>query len=153
MAIVALYASSGNSSLADIPPNLTNPVCIGTASLLADIGSLLDSTLGSNSSYPLPLEQSNTYEYVAGWCPWNLQLHPPSKPGDGIYPYPDDRIVRPEFDPCFSACSKYNDAENCCTGSYNDPHVCQPSLYSRDAKTVCPDAYSFGKKPRRMIGC
>ncbi|MCJ1409813.1 hypothetical protein MMC19_003896 [Ptychographa xylographoides] len=146
--IVALCTSSGNSSLTDIPPNLTNPVCIGTAGLLAAQGDTSDATLGSNSSYPIPLDQTQTSASLSGWCPWDLQLSPPSKPGDGVYPYPDDNIQRPAFDPCYSACAKYNDPADCCTGSYDDPNVCKPSLYSTDAKAVCPDAYSFGKLPR-----
>ncbi|MCJ1404842.1 hypothetical protein MMC11_008068 [Xylographa trunciseda] len=141
--IVALYSSSGNSSLTDIPPNLTNPVCIGTAALLAAQGDTTDATLGSNSSYPIPLDQSQSTSDVQGWCPWDLQLSPPTKPGDGVYPYPDDNIQRPLFNPCYSACAKYNDPSDCCTGSYDDPSVCRPSLYSQDAKAVCPDAYSY----------
>ncbi|MCJ1377838.1 hypothetical protein MMC17_000934 [Xylographa soralifera] len=141
--IVALYTSSGNSSLTDIPPNLTNPVCIGTAALLAAQGDTTDATLGSNSSYPIPLDQSQSTSDVQGWCPWDLQLSPPTKPGDGVYPYPDDNIQRPLFNPCYSACAKYNDPSDCCTGSYDNPSVCQPSLYSQDAKAVCPDAYSY----------
>lgn len=143
--IVSLYPQSGNSSLQDIPPNLTNPVCIGTASLLGAPGSGLDITLGTNSSFPIPLEQTQTVASVQGWCPWDLQLLAPSKPGDGVYPYPDDNIQRPDFDPCYSACAKTNNPADCCTGPYDDPNVCKPSLYSADAKAVCPDAYSFGE--------
>lgn len=80
---------------------------------------------------------------VADWCPWDLQKQQPTKPGDGVYPYPDDNIQRPIFDPCLSACSKTNSAEDCCTGSFNDPKVCKPNLYATSAKAVCPDAYSF----------
>ena len=145
MAIVSLYPESKNSSLTRIPPNLTNPVCIGTAALLAGIGSTDDATLGSNSSFPLPLDQKITSDDVQRWCPWDLQQNPPEKPGDGVYPYPDDDIQRPLFNPCFSACAKFNKPEDCCTNEYNDPKVCKPSLYSEHAKRVCPDAYSFGK--------
>ena len=144
MAIVSLYPESKNSSLTVIPPNLTNPVCIGTAALLGEIGSSDDIALGSNESYPLPLEQKATHDYVKRWCPWDLQQNPPEKPGDGVYPYPDDNIQRPEFNPCFSACAKYNKPEDCCTNEYNDPNVCKAGLYSGHAKAVCPDAYSFG---------
>ena len=142
--IVSLDAVSGNSSLTDIPPNLTNPMCIGTASELASQGSSSGSTTGSNASYPLPQDQSVSQSQVQTWCPWDLQLNPPTKPGDGVYPYPDDNIQRPEFNPCYSACAKYNKPQDCCTGQYDNPSVCQPSLYSQDAKKVCPDAYSFG---------
>ncbi|KAI9878526.1 MAG: hypothetical protein M1830_000660 [Pleopsidium flavum] len=145
MGIVSLHTQSGNSSITNIPPNLTNPVCIGTAALLADEGSTADATLGTNSSFPLPLDQSVSMADVQRWCPWDLQLQPPTKPGDGIFTYPDTNIQRPLFNPCYSTCAKYNQPRDCCTGSYGSPNVCKPSLYSQDAKKVCPDAYSFGK--------
>ncbi|KAL8962946.1 MAG: hypothetical protein Q9193_000721 [Seirophora villosa] len=107
----------------DVPPNLTNPMCIGTASLLDTSRSGLGREFGSNSSYPVPLEESESWNDVQGWCPWDLQLDPPKKPGDGVYPYPDDSIKRPYFNPCYSACAKYNKASDCCTGSYNSPTV------------------------------
>jgi len=127
----------------DIPPNLTNPICIGTAALLAAQGDTSDATLGSNSSYPLPLDQSVTNSEVQGWCPWDLQMSPPQKPGDGVYPYPDDNIQRPLFNPCLSACAKYNADQYCCTGKYDSPQSCKPSDYSTQAKMVCPDVYSY----------
>ena len=71
-------------------------------------------------------------------------MNPPSKLGDGVYPYPDDNIQRPAFDPCYSACAKYNNAADCCTGHHGSPSTCQPSDYSKAAKGVCPDAYSYG---------
>jgi hypothetical protein len=72
-----------------------------------------------------------------------LQAFPPDKPGDGVYPYPDDDIQRPIFDPCKSACAANNKPRDCCTGKYDDPKTCEPSTYSRYAKAVCPDAYSY----------
>ena len=144
VAIVALDAQSGKPNLEDIPPNLTNPICIGTASLLA-VQSDATSTLGSNASFPIPLDQTQTLAAVQNWCPWDLQLSPPQKPGDGVYPYPDDNIQRPDFNPCFSACAKYNKPSDCCTGQYDKPGTCKPGIYSQAAKKVCPDAYSFGK--------
>jgi hypothetical protein len=62
-----------------------------------------------------------------------------------VYRYPDVKIERPVFNPCFSACAKNNRPEDCCTGEYNSPTKCQPSDYSKSVKAVCPDAYSFGK--------
>lgn len=141
--IISLLDQTGNSTLQDIPPNLTNPVCIGTSSLLAGVGNAADADLGSNSTYPLPLEQSVTQSLVQSWCPWPLQLDPPQKPGDGVYPYPDDNIQRPIFNPCLSACAKWNKDQYCCTGSHNTPATCSPSDYSTQAKKVCPDAYSY----------
>ncbi|OCL06037.1 Osmotin, thaumatin-like protein [Glonium stellatum] len=137
-----------NSSLDDIPPNLTNPSCQGTVGLLQQQGynpytSGYQQFLGTNSSYPLPFDEKVNDQQVSGWCPWDLQVNPPSKPGDGVYPYPDDNIQRPAFDPCYSACAKYNDPADCCTGDHGSPSTCQPSDYSKAAKGVCPDAYSY----------
>ena len=144
LAIISLYPESGNTSLTKIPPNLTNPICIGTASLLADQGSTADAHSGTNDSFPIPLEESQSRSDVQRWCPWDLQLSLPTKPADGVYSYPDDKIQRPLFNPCFSACAKYDKPSDCCTGGYDSPNVCKPSQYSQDAKKVCPDAYSFG---------
>jgi beta-mannosidase len=114
-----------NVTLDDIPPNLTNPSCQGTSGLLA----------------------AQNENEVSRWCPWDLQQSPPDKPGDGVYPYPDDNIQRPSFNPCFSACAKNNKPEDCCTGEYNSASKCRPGDYSKNVKKICPDAYSFGKKP------
>ncbi|RMZ74905.1 hypothetical protein DV737_g5620, partial [Chaetothyriales sp. CBS 132003] len=143
IAIRSLVSESDKPYLADIPPNLVNPVCIGSASLLAPPGDTSDQDLGTNSSYPLPLEQIVSLSEVADWCPFPLLVLPPEKPGDGVYPYPDDKIKRPIFSPCKSACSKWNKPQYCCTGSHDDPSSCKPSYYSTQAKKVCPDAYSF----------
>lgn len=143
LGIVSLYPESGNSSLTDIPPNLTNPICIATAALLAQQGSTQDLTLGTNISFPLPLDQSQSSDDVQNWCPWDLQLSPPQAPSNGVYPYPDATIERPQFDPCYSACSKYDLPQDCCTGAYSTPSTCMPNYYSIQAKTVCPDAYSY----------
>lgn len=141
----------GNSSLEDIPPNLTNPSCQGTAGLLASResnpynGDGNQYYLGTNSTYPLPFDEAVTDDQVAKWCPWNLQVSPPEKPGDGVYPYPDDDIQRPDFNPCYSACAKWSKAEDCCTGDHDSSSTCGPSEYSRAAKKICPDAYSYGE--------
>ena len=143
VAIRPLVVNTTSQTLRDVPPNLTNAVCIGTSSYLTDPSSAPDSVFGSNTSYPLPLDKSATSQSVEKWCPWPLQLNPPEKPGDGVYPYPDDKIPRPVFNPCYSACSKWNDAKYCCSGAYNNPDKCKPSFYSIQAKKVCPDAYSY----------
>ena len=144
LAIVSLYPESENSSLTQIPPNLTNPICIGTAALLTSQDDTSDSNSGTNSSYPIPLDQSISISDVASWCPWKLQVNIPTVPADGVYSYPDTTIQRPAFDPCFSACAKSGKAADCCTGSYDSPSTCKPSSYSTAAKSVCPDAYSYG---------
>lgn len=137
------YIPGSNASLQEIPPNLTSPACIATAGLLippAVSGILLNA---SNTSYPIPYESTQSSADVAKWCPWDLQLHPPERPGHGIFPYPVDNIVRPIFAPCLSACAKTNTDSDCCTGAFNDPRSCKPGLYSSKAKRVCPDAYSY----------
>ncbi|KAG9202364.1 hypothetical protein G6514_004338 [Epicoccum nigrum] len=136
-----------NVTLDDIPPNLTNPSCQGTAGLLAQKGydpyPEHPNFLNTNTSFPLPWEQQVDDNQVSKWCPWDLQQTPPDKPGDGVYPYPDDNIQRPDFNPCFSACAKNNKPEDCCTGEYNSPSKCQPAQYSKNVKEICPDAYSY----------
>jgi hypothetical protein len=137
--LAIIYMPAKNTTW--IPPNLTNAACIASSGYLWE-----PSRVGlayTNSSYPMPWENLQTNSQVAKWCPWDLQEYPPSKPGDGIYPYPDDDIQRPIFDPCLSACASTNSPQDCCTGEYNDPNVCKPSLYSAQAKAVCPDAYSY----------
>jgi hypothetical protein len=134
-----VYIPAANTS--DIPPNLTNPTCVATAGFLSPPSRTGETY--TNSTYPTPWESRLTNADVANWCPWDLQVWPPAKPGDGVYPYPDDNIQRPVFDPCLSACSSTGQPKDCCTGKYDDPNVCKPGLYSSNAKSVCPDAYSF----------
>ena len=139
-----------NSSFAAIPPSLTNPSCVGTVGF-DPYGS--GNFLGTNSSDPLPFDKQVTPEQVAKLCPSDLEVDPLSSPSGGVYIYPDGNIDRPQFDPCYSACAKYDQAQYCCTGSYDSPSSCSPSGYSRAAKAICPDAYSYGERfPRRIYG-
>jgi hypothetical protein len=125
-----------------IPPNLVNPTCIATSGYLAS--SNRTGLHYTNATYPMPYETGQTNAGIARWCPWDLQRFPPEKPGDGVYPYPDDEIQRPVFNPCLSACAANNRPQDCCTGDhYGDPTVCGPGRYSRSAKAMCPDAYSY----------
>ncbi|KAE9979432.1 hypothetical protein EG328_000844 [Venturia inaequalis] len=137
----------GNASVEDIPPNLTNPCCIATYGQLAaqnfnpyEGGKMY---LGTNESFKLPLEQNVNDEQVRDWCPWNLMQNKPQPPSDGVYTYPDSSVQKPPFNPCYSACAKFNLPEDCCTGAHNQPSTCQPSEYSKNIKAVCPDAYSY----------
>ncbi|KAK5170839.1 hypothetical protein LTR04_002916 [Oleoguttula sp. CCFEE 6159] len=113
MAIVLV--PQGNASLLDIPPNLTNPSCVGTASDLNSdqyydpYTSGFQTFLGTNSSYPLPFDTKVTSSQASDWCPWDLQVNIPTGPGNGVYPYPDTSIQRP----------------------------------AKAAKAICPDAYSY----------
>jgi hypothetical protein len=134
-----VYHPAANTT--NIPPNFVNAACIGTEGYLRAPNST--GLYYTNSSYPMPYESSMTNADLSRWCPWDLQAFPPSKPGDGVYPYPDDQIERPIFDPCKSACAATNAPSDCCTGKYDDPNVCQRSLYSANAKAMCPDAYSY----------
>jgi hypothetical protein len=174
-----------NRLLSEIPPNLTNPVCIGTASQLAAqdynpyttnndgddddndddedgeerkaTAATAGSHLGTNATFPLAFERKQTAARLSRWCPWDLQLALPAglsgdsyDGGDGdagerVYTYPDTDVRRSNgFDACFSACAKSHRASDCCTGAFNNPARCRPNMYSRSAKAVCPDAYSYG---------
>lgn len=134
-----VYIPAANTT--EIPPNFVNAACIATAGYLAAPDRT--GTYYTNTSYPIPYEDSQTNSGIAGWCPWDLQAYPPSKPGDGVYPYPDDNIQRPIFDPCKSACAATNSPADCCTGKYDSSSSCKPSEYSQSAKAMCPDAYSY----------
>lgn len=137
------FLPGNNSVLEDIPPNLTNCACIATSGMLSTTANVGTSGNSTNTTYPLPYEADQTNNSLDSWCPWDCQMTAPTKPGDGVYPYPDDNIQRPIFDPCYSACEVTRSAKDCCTGSYDSPSKCSPSLYSRNAKSVCPDAYSY----------
>ncbi|KAF2461870.1 thaumatin [Lineolata rhizophorae] len=158
-----------NGTLSSMPTNRTNPSCIATkghmaspdfdpynsassqfvrsnASFAPAGDSDAQTFLGTNSSFPLAfVGESVSDDAVARWCPWDLQVSPPWKPGEGVYPYPDDGIERPVWNPCLSACAKWNRDEDCCRNDHDEPGTCHPSLYSRHAKKVCPDAYSYGE--------
>jgi hypothetical protein len=124
-----------------VPPNLVNPTCIATTGMLSEPAR--SGYTYTNSTYPMPYEPSQTNSDVSNWCPWGLQAFPQLKPGDGVYPYPDDSLQRPVFDPCLSACAATNTPEDCCTGDYNDPNLCPHGSYSAAAKAICPDAYTY----------
>lgn len=138
-----IYIPGDDPLLQAIPPNVVNAACIATAGLVlppVDSGTLGNA---SNASFPIPYEGTQTDAEIAAWCPWDLQVNQPTKPGDGVYPYPDSGIQRPAFDPCHSACDKSQAPSDCCTGAYQARSACQPSMYAAAAKLVCPDAYSW----------
>lgn len=125
------------------PANLVSPACIATTGYLADDQNRTGTTYYTNATYPMPYETAQTNARVGHWCPWALQDPTPPKPGDGVYPYPDDDAPRPVFDPCLSACQHTGSAADCCTGAHDTAATCPRSTYSRAAKAVCPDAYSY----------
>ncbi|CRG89361.1 Pathogenesis-related protein 5 [Talaromyces islandicus] len=146
--IISLHSESTNADLKSIPSNTTNPVCIGSPDFLTSVSHMNDNTVPVNTTvgsitYVTPLEEALGANSVSRWCPWPLQIQKPWKPGHGVFPYPDDGIKRPTFDPCLSMCSKYGRASDCCSGSHSTPETCSPNVYSKAAKKVCPDAYSY----------
>ncbi|KAK7872112.1 hypothetical protein R5R35_005188 [Gryllus longicercus] len=44
---------------------------------------------------------------------------------------------------CWSSCGRTQAEADCCSGSYNDPNVCQPSESATYFKQQCPQAYSY----------
>ncbi|KAL2210217.1 thaumatin family protein [Sarocladium strictum] len=133
------YIPAKNTSF--IPPNLTNAACIATPGWLYKPNKT--GTYYSNTTFPIPLEDSESNESIKNWCPWPYLVFPPTKPGDGVYPYPDDDIQRPAFSPCNSACAATGRDADCCIGKWHDPEKCKPGRYSNNIKAICPDAYSF----------
>lgn len=46
-------------------------------------------------------------------------------------------------DACKSACEAFGSPEYCCSGAYNTPSTCRPSVYSQMFKAACPKSYSY----------
>ncbi|KAL3814032.1 hypothetical protein ACJIZ3_015300 [Penstemon smallii] len=46
-------------------------------------------------------------------------------------------------DACKSACEAFGNPEYCCSGAFNSPGACRPSVYSQMFKSTCPRAYSY----------
>ncbi|KAF5810239.1 putative Thaumatin family [Helianthus annuus] len=44
---------------------------------------------------------------------------------------------------CKSACEAFGSPEYCCSGPYNTPTTCKPSVYSQMFKAACPRSYSY----------
>ncbi|XP_065857651.1 thaumatin-like protein 1 [Euphorbia lathyris] len=44
---------------------------------------------------------------------------------------------------CRSACDAFGNPEYCCSGAYNSPATCKPSVYSEMFKSACPKSYSY----------
>ncbi|XP_057769271.1 thaumatin-like protein 1 [Salvia miltiorrhiza] len=44
---------------------------------------------------------------------------------------------------CRSACEAFGSPEYCCSGAFNSPAACRPSVYSQMFKSVCPRSYSY----------
>jgi hypothetical protein len=121
------------------PANQTNPICAGSLQGFDSnknfnpYNSSNSVFFGTNASTPLPFESKMSYADVSHWCPWNLQFTPMEEVGNTRLP----------FDPCRSLCSYDSKPEHCCTGKHNSAKTCSPNYYSKRAKAVCPDAYSY----------
>ncbi|KAM7255808.1 hypothetical protein ACFE04_011549 [Oxalis oulophora] len=48
-----------------------------------------------------------------------------------------------EGNACKSACEAFGSPEYCCSGLFNSPATCKPSVYSTIFKTACPRSYSY----------
>ncbi|KAJ4716007.1 Thaumatin [Melia azedarach] len=46
-------------------------------------------------------------------------------------------------DACKSACEAFGSPEYCCSGAFNTPATCKPSVYSQMFKAACPKSYSY----------
>ncbi|KAI4316945.1 hypothetical protein L6164_024869 [Bauhinia variegata] len=44
---------------------------------------------------------------------------------------------------CKSACEAFRSPEYCCSGAYDSPARCKPSVYSQIFKSACPKSYSY----------
>ncbi|KAJ8767082.1 hypothetical protein K2173_012673 [Erythroxylum novogranatense] len=44
---------------------------------------------------------------------------------------------------CKSACEAFGSPEYCCSGAFNTPDTCKPSVYSEMFKSACPRSYSY----------
>ncbi|KAL2333809.1 hypothetical protein Fmac_015022 [Flemingia macrophylla] len=44
---------------------------------------------------------------------------------------------------CQSACRAFGKPEFCCSGAFNSPAACSPSMYSEMFKAACPKSYSY----------
>jgi hypothetical protein len=116
--------------------NESNPSCVGSPQNLAPVGFNPYPTdkqlfLGTSSAQPLPFDNKTSMSDVASWCPSDLLINPSKDKKSQV------------FKPCLSACAKTNMKEYWCTGSYNSAKKCGSNYYSRAAKKICPDAYSF----------
>ncbi|EOY07992.1 Thaumatin-like protein 1a [Theobroma cacao] len=111
--------------------------------------SLIEFTLAANSGqdfydvslvdgFNLPLSvtpQGGSDGCSAASCPANVNAAcPPELQVKGS----DGAVIA-----CKSACLAFNQPQYCCTGAYNSPNTCQPTIYSKIFKSQCPQAYSY----------
>jgi hypothetical protein len=136
-----LGSLSGNPNLMSIPDGVFSPMCVLNPSLIG--GTPSPGPFKPDSGFDVPYIQ-NSRERVANWCPSEYLVNRPQGPPDGVQSYPDGSIQRPWFSPFRSECQIHKSPMNCCTGDYDNPN-CPRNAWSKLAKTICPDAYSYGK--------
>ncbi|TID12847.1 Osmotin thaumatin-like protein [Venturia nashicola] len=122
------------------PSNETNLICAGSLQgfdpnkNFNPYNTTKNPYYGTTSTHPLSFDTKMSQADISHWCPWDLQFHPVEEVGN----------TRPPFDPCLSLCTKTGKPEHCCTGKkHNSAKTCKANYYSKRAKAVCPDAYSF----------
>ncbi|CAN1276467.1 Thaumatin-like protein 1 [Linum perenne] len=54
-----------------------------------------------------------------------------------------DELKSGEGSACKSACEAFGSPEYCCSGAFNTPATCRPSVYSEMFKAACPRSYSY----------
>ncbi|KAH0692136.1 hypothetical protein KY285_019233 [Solanum tuberosum] len=54
---------------------------------------------------------------------------------------------------CKSGCSAFNRDDLCCTGAYNSPQTCKPSIYSLTLKKLCDKAITYPYDDETLFTC
>ncbi|KAK6352941.1 hypothetical protein TWF696_004936 [Orbilia brochopaga] len=113
------------------------PICIASTAL--------SSPLSGAALMQNTLNESFTFHSIHRWCPRDMLLFASQRGRASVFPYPDDNdpSIGGGWTPCLSACAYTNSDWDCCTGAHDKADTCGPNLYSRRAKQVCGDAYSY----------
>ncbi|KAK6511218.1 hypothetical protein TWF481_000139 [Arthrobotrys musiformis] len=119
-------------------PRVNNtPICVASTTL--------SSPLSGTDLYQNTLNESFTFNTIHRWCPRQNLLFDSQKGKQSVFPYPDDNdpTIGGGWTPCLSACAYTQSEWDCCTGKHDKAETCGPNLYSKRAKQVCGDAYSY----------
>ncbi|EWC44458.1 hypothetical protein DRE_06826 [Drechslerella stenobrocha 248] len=119
-------------------PRVNNtPICVASTTLSSPLS---DKDRTGNS-----LNESFTFGNIHRWCPREMLLFVSQRGRQSVFPYPDDNdaSIGGGWTPCLSACAHSGGSWDCCTREHDTPERCGPNLYSRRAKQVCGDAYSY----------
>ncbi|CAL9183276.1 thaumatin-like protein 1 [Musa acuminata AAA Group] len=92
-----------------------------------------DVSLVDGYNLPMVVEVTGGYGCAATGCAADLNRRCPAelKLGDG------------DATACRSACEAFGRPEFCCSGEYDSPTTCRPSVYSAMFKSACPRSYSY----------